>query len=145
MKVWKLAAPRSVNSRYHSFLSRAQSRAVVDERAQRAQPGFVASPTLDRGAIDRLPGLPLAGGLHRPRIGFGAQTRVVPRQAAGGDDAPDDWFGRAGQVFVIDLDEAICREHPLPMINEPLVAAEIRDQFGTSGRKREPRMEMSLM
>ena len=31
------------------------------------------------------------------------------------------------------------------MVDEPLVAAEIRDQFGASGRKRQARMEMSLM
>src|SRR5260221_10514922 len=31
------------------------------------------------------------------------------------------------------------------MAGEPLVAAEIRDQFGASSRKRQARMEMSLM
>src|SRR5208282_6443882 len=107
--------------------------------------GFVASPARDGGAIDRLSGLPLAGGVHSPRIRFGAQARIVPGQAAGRDDPPDDWFGRAGQVLVIDLDEAIRRQHAPPMIDEPLVVAEIRDQFGTSRRKRQARTEMSLM
>ena len=69
----------------------------------------------------------------------------MPRQAAGRDDPPDDWFGSAGQVLVIDLDEAIRRQHAPPMVGDPLVAAEICDQFGTSGRKRQTRMEMSLM
>jgi len=68
--------------------------ASVDERAQGPQPGFVASPARDGGAIDRLPGLPLAGGLHSPRIAFGAQASVVPRQAAGCDNPADDWFDR---------------------------------------------------
>src|SRR5271166_6668797 len=109
----------------------------IDERAQRSQPGFVASPALDGRAIDRLPGLPLAGSLHRARIGFGAQACVVPRQAAGRDDPPDDWFGRAGEVLVIDLDETIRRQHAPPMLDEPLVAAEICDQFCASGLKRQ--------
>ena len=69
----------------------------------------------------------------------------MPRQAAGRDDSPDDWFGRAGQVLVIDLEEAIGRQHAPPMVGDPLVAAEIRDQFGASGWKRQGRMEMSLM
>ena len=89
--------------------TRLRFRGVVDERAQGAQPGFVAFPARDGGAIDRLPGLPLAGGPHSPRIGFGAQARGVPRQAAGRDNPPDDWFGLAGQVLVIDFDEAIGR------------------------------------
>jgi hypothetical protein len=121
------------------------SAAVVDERTQRPQPGFVASPARDGAAIDRLPGLPLAGGLHSPRITFRAQACVVPRQAARRDDPPDHWFGRAGQLLVIDLEEAIRRQHAPPMLNEPLVAAEIRNQFGPSGRKRQAWLEMSLM
>lgn len=67
---------------------------VVDERAQGPQPGFVATPARDGGAIDRLPSLPLAGSFHSARIAFGVQARVVPRQAAGRDDPPDHWFGR---------------------------------------------------
>src|SRR6516225_2641985 len=125
--------------------TRVPFRPVVDERAQGPQPGFVASPARDGGAVDRLPGLPLAGGINSPQIAFGAQARVVPRQAAGRNGPPDDWLGRAGQVLVIDLDEAIRRQHAPPMVDEPLVAAEIRDQFGASGRKRQARMEMSLM
>src|SRR5262249_53000878 len=113
-----------------------QLRPVVDERAQGAQPRFISSPARDGGAIDRLTGLPLAGGLHSPRIAFGTQARVVPRQAAGRYDPPDDWFGGAGQVLITDLDEAIRRQHAPPMVHEPLVAAEIRNQFGASGRKR---------
>src|ERR1700691_2758358 len=57
--------------------TRVPFRPLVDERAQRSQPGFVASPAPDGVAIDRLPGLPLAGGLHSPRIAFGAQARVA--------------------------------------------------------------------
>jgi hypothetical protein len=51
----------------------------------------------------------------------------VPRQATGGDDPPDHWFGCASQLFVIDLDEAIRREHAPPMVDEALVAVEIGD------------------
>jgi len=100
---------------------------VVDERSQRPQPGFVASPAPDGGAKDRLSGLPFAGSIHSPRIAFGAQARVVPREAAGRDDPPDQWFGLSGQLLVIDLDETIRRQHTPPMVNEPLVAVEIRD------------------
>src|SRR6202034_924488 len=112
---------------------------------QGPQPGFVASPARDRAPIDRLPGLPLAGGLHSPRIAFRAQARVVPHQAAGRDDPPDDWFRRAGQVLVIDFDEAIRWQHFPPIIAEALVVAEVSDQFRTTGRKRQAWMEMSLM
>ena len=31
------------------------------------------------------------------------------------------------------------------MVDEPLVSSEIPDQFGAAGRKRQTRMEMSLM
>src|ERR1700730_18027776 len=117
----------------------------IGKRAQRPEPGFVASPALDGGAIDRLPGLPLAGGLHRPWIAFGTQASVVPRQATGRDDPPDPRFGSARQFLVIDLDEAIRRQHAPPMLGEPLVVAEIRDQFGTSSGKRQARIKMSLM
>src|SRR5579862_3039661 len=124
---------------------RGSERSRVDKLAQRPQPGFVAPPACHGGAIDRLPGLPLAGGLHSSRIAFGAEARVVPCQAAGRDDTADDWFWLAGQVLIIDLDEAIRREHASPMLDEPLVSAEIRDQFAASGRKGQARMEMSLM
>ena len=67
----------------------------------------------------------------------------MPRQTAGRDDPPDDWFRHASQVLVIDLDEAIRRQDAPPVVDEPLVAAEIRDQFGTSSRKRQARMKMS--
>src|SRR5579863_3691894 len=120
-----LAIPASSSGR-SDFLN-------IDECAQRPQPGFVASPARDRGAIDRLPGLPFAGGPHRPRIGLGAKASFVPRQAAGGDDSADDWFGLAGQLRVIDFDEAIRRQHASPMLGEPSVAPEIRHQFVTSG------------
>ena len=69
----------------------------------------------------------------------------MPGQAAGNDDPPDHGFGRAGQLLVIYLEEAIRRQHAPPIVDEPLVAAEVRDQFGTSGRKCQARMEMSLM
>jgi len=36
-----------------------------------------------------------------------------------------------GQFFVIDLDKAIRWQHPPPMADEPLVATEIRHEFGT--------------
>ena len=49
-------------------------RGVIDKRTERPEPWFVASPARDGGAIDRLPGLPLTGGLHRARIAFGAQA-----------------------------------------------------------------------
>src|SRR5579872_4982709 len=117
----------------------------LDELAQGAQPRFVASPASDGGAIDRLTGLPLAGRLHSPRIALRAQARVMPREAAGSDDPPDTWFGIAGQFFVINFNEAVRRQHTPPMGAEPLVVAEIRDQFRASGRKRQDRMEMSLM
>src|ERR1700678_3598877 len=130
-----------------SLFSRAviQSRLVIDECAQGPEPWFVASPALDGCSIDRLPGLPLAGGLHGSRIGFGAQASIVPGQAAGPDDPPDKLFGRAGQILVIHLDEAIRWQHGPPMVDEPLVVAEIRDQFSASGRKRQARVEVSLM
>src|SRR5262249_37820346 len=102
-------------------------------------------PARDGAAIDRLPRLPLAGGLHRPRIAFRAQARVVPRQAAGRDNPPDDWFGCAGQFLIIDLDEAIRGQYAPPMVDETLITAEILDQFGASGRKRQAWVEMSLM
>src|ERR1700722_9409290 len=125
--------------------ARLQLRLVVDKRAQGPQPGFVASPARDGVAIDRLLCLPLAGGPHRPRIGFGPQACIVPCQAASRDDPPDRWFRLAGQLLVVDLDEAICRQHAPPMVSEPLVAAEISDQFFASGRKRQSWMKMSLM
>src|SRR5215469_8496174 len=75
-----------------SGVARVQFRGIVDQRAQRAEPGFVASPARDGGAIDRLPGLPLARGLHRARIRFGAQAGVVPRETAGREDPPDHRF-----------------------------------------------------
>ena len=112
-------------------------RSVVDQRAQRPQPGFVAAPAGDGGAIDLLASLPLAGGLYRARIGFGAEAGVVPRQAAGCDDPPDGRFGRASRVLVIDLNEAIRRQHAAPMVNEPLVAAKMRDQFSAAGNARD--------
>src|SRR5215472_4188587 len=114
---------------------RLRFRRVVDQGAQGPEPRLVASPARDRAAVDRLPSLPLAGGLHNTRIGFGAQASVVPLQTAGRDHPPDDWFGSTSQFLVIDLDEAIRRQHAPPMVGEPLIAAEICDQFGTSGRK----------
>src|SRR5215467_6921156 len=53
-------------------------RAIIHKSAQGPQPGFVAPPARDGSAIDRLPGLPLAWGLYRPRIAFGPQARIVP-------------------------------------------------------------------
>ena len=69
----------------------------------------------------------------------------MPGEAAGSDDAPDDWFGVTGQFLIIDFDEAVCGQHAPPMIHEPLVAAEICDQFVASGRERQAGMEMCLM
>src|SRR5215469_16161 len=135
----------SASAQSRSGDTRVRFRPVIDERAQGPEPGFVASPARDGGGIDRLAGLPLAGCPYSPRVRFGAKACVVPRQAAGRDDPPDDWFGRAGQVLVIELDKATRRQHAPPMVDEPLVAAEIRDQFSTSGRKRQARMEVSLM
>src|SRR4029077_8456539 len=51
---------------------------VIDEPSQGSQPGFVASPARYGGAIDRLPGLPLAGGPHSPRVAFRAEGSGVP-------------------------------------------------------------------
>ena len=102
---------------------------LLNKRLQRPQPWFIASPARDGGAIDWLPGLPFAWSLHGSRIRFGPQARTVPREAAGRDDSPDDWFGRAGQFFIINFDEAIRRQHLAPMLDEPLIVAEILDQF----------------
>src|SRR5262249_34823999 len=117
----------------------------IDQRTQSAEPRLIASPARNGTTINRLPRLPLTWGLHRPRIRFGAQARVVPSQAAGRNDPPDKWLRRAGQLLVINLDEAISGQHTPPMIGKPLVVAKIRDQFGASGRKCQARMEMRLM
>src|SRR5579871_1681891 len=76
--------------------------AIVDKRTKRSQPRLVAPPARDRGAIDRLPGLPLAGGLYGAWIRFGAQTRIMPREPGGGDNPPDYGFRRVGQVLIVD-------------------------------------------
>ena len=41
---------------------------------------FVAALAGDGGALDLLAGLPLAGGLHRARIAFGAEARSFSTQ-----------------------------------------------------------------
>ena len=64
-----------------NVLSR-RCRIILEERAERAEPGFVASPALDGLAINRLLGLPLARRLHGTRIEFRAKAGVVPGQAA---------------------------------------------------------------
>src|SRR5215472_6142749 len=120
-------------------------RPFTDKRTQGAKPGFVVSPTFDRSAIDRLPSLPLARCFDCPGISLVSQTGVVPRQAARCDHAPDDWFRRAGQFLIVHFDKAIRRQNTPPMISEALVAAEVLDQIGTSGRKGESQMKMSLM
>src|SRR5579862_552612 len=117
----------------------------IDQLSQRPQPRFVASPALDRTAIDRLAGLPLAGGPHRPWVRFGTPARVITRQPACRDDTTNRRFGHAGQLLVIDLDETIRRQHPPPMIHEPLVAVEVCDQFCASGWKGQGWMKMRLM
>src|SRR5579864_1211161 len=115
---------RPQTGRLDSALERGSDfRRVVNECAQRPQPGFVAPPARNRSAIDWLAGLPLARSLHGSRIVFWTQACVVPRQAASRDDPADDPFGRTAQILVIDLDEAICWQNTPPMLDEPHVVA----------------------
>ena len=118
---------------------------VVNEIVQWPQPRFIASPSRDGTSIDRLPSLPLARGLHRSRIAFVAQASVIPGEAARGNDPADDWFRLASEFLVINIKEAIRRQNAPPMIGKPLVATEVLDQLGTSGRERKAQMKMSLM
>src|SRR5580700_10579256 len=82
---------------------------VIDKCTQGSEPGLVAPPPLDRGAVYLLPCLPLTGSLYRPWIRFRPQAGVVPSQSASRNDPPDGRFGRASQLFIIHLNEEIYR------------------------------------
>ena len=57
----------------------------------------------------------------------GAQARGVPRQAAERDEPPRRRLGLARRLLVVDLEEAVGREHRAPVIHQPQVLPVVRD------------------
>ena len=85
---------------------------------ERPEPGLESTPGTDSGGIDGLPRLPLARCPDRSLIVLRMQAGIVPGQSADLDQASDLWLRILDQLLVVDLDEAVRRQHTTPMGRE---------------------------
>src|SRR5581483_11853360 len=102
-------------------------------------------PTPDGVAVDGLARLPLAWSLDGARIALGKQTRVVPLQPGGVEHATDGWLWLIDELFIVDFNETLRRQHTPPVRAQSLVGADETDQCRTPGGERQSRVEMGLV
>src|SRR5271165_6214933 len=89
--------------------------------AQLAEPRLVPAPPVDGRAVDWLTRLPETRGLDPAPVLMRSQTRVVPFEAAGGDEPSYLRLGIADQRLIVHLDEAVRRQNLAPVGHQPLV------------------------
>ena len=103
----------------------------LSQRRQQ-RPELVAETlgTAEAAAIERLADLVHAGAAHRAARPVETETGVIPAEA-GELDEPARFTGEIGNhAFILDLDEAVGRQHLPPMRHQPLVAAVVAPELG---------------
>ena len=92
-------------------ISFGQSLWVREQAAKLAEPRFVVSPALDRGSVNRLARLQHTGGLDHTAVLLRLQTGIVPFEADERDQFAGCLLSIADEILVVDLEEAIGRNH----------------------------------
>ena len=115
---------------------RCELRPIGQKLQQLAEPRLVVPPSLDRGAVDGLARLPLAGRPHRVGVALGLEAGARPsRDRRTRSSRRAVCLGRGGRVLVVDVEQPVGREHRAPVIHQTEVLAVVRDEVAAVARE----------